>query len=314
MQEILDFLPPGETRMLPMSSLSLGYAHLRVAHPKTEAALERSLSHLGQISPIAVSHSTLEHFELLDGFKRVRILTRQGRAEILARILPVTKPSVQKSLMFSLHGHVHGLSELEEALIVQSLYQEEKMSQTEIAVLLARHKSWVCRRIALLLRLAPEVREHLVLGLVPLSVGRILCQLPSEQELPRGNGRPVGDYACRGVSQEMMLACILKHRLSQRECEALQRHLKNARPEEAQALLWAPWEIEPPLSAPHGGKPLDVHLKLLCAIAESAAIKLRNAPSLMPECILLVRRAQEALERCRDALRVTLEQNTVEAS
>ncbi len=314
MQEMPGFLPPCETRMLPLSGISLGYAHLRVAHPKTEAALERSLSHLGQISPVAVvghpisiSRPAADSFELLDGFKRVRILLRQGRAETLARILPATNPSAQKSLMFSLHGHVRGLSELEEALIVQSLYQEEKMTQGEIAVLLARHKSWVCRRIALLLRLAPEVREHLVLGLVPLSVGRILCQLPSDKSLPRGNGRP-------SVSQETMLASILKHRLSQRECEALQRRIKNVRPEEAEAFLRAPWEIEPPLSAPHGGKPLDAHLKLLRAVAESAALKLRSIPSLPSEWAPVARHAQAALERCQDALRVTLDQKREDAS
>lgn len=294
--------------MLPISAISEGYARLRVANPKMEAALMKSLSHLGQLNPVVVGPPLRGACELLDGFKRVRILKRQGRTEILAREVPAQKSSAQKSLMFTLHGHIHGLSELEEALIVKSLHREDGMSQGEIGLLLARHKSWVSRRIALLERLTDEVREHLVLGLLPLSVGRVLCQLPSGQPLPRGNALP-GRSGRAGLTQENMLAAILKHRLTARECESLLRHLKHASPAEADLALRSPYEIEPALSTPHAGKPLEVHLRLLSQMALCAIPKIRStldggSSGLLPEHILLLRQTAGALERCREACQV----------
>jgi ParB-like nuclease domain len=302
---------PGDTQVLPIAAISEGYARLRVANPKLEAALMKSLSHLGQLNPVVVGPPFRGTCELLDGFKRVRILKRQGRTEILAREVPAQKSSAQKSLMFTLHGHIHGLSELEEALIVKSLHLEDGMSQGEIGMLLARHKSWVCRRIALLERLTEEVREHLVLGILPLSVGRVLCQLPSgqlpsRQPLPRGNALPEGNGS-QGLTQEKMLAAILKHRLTARECESLLRHLKRRGPWEVDAILRAPYDIEPALSSPHAGKPLEAHLKLLSQMALGAIPKIRSALELgslnLPERALLLRQTAGALERCREACR-----------
>src|SRR5216110_2888495 len=49
-------------------------------------------------------------------------------------------------------------SELEEAWIVQALVREDGLSQSEVAELLGRHQSWVCRRLALLEKLCADVQ------------------------------------------------------------------------------------------------------------------------------------------------------------
>ena len=43
--------------------------------------------------------------------------------------------------------------------LVRSLYREERLSQPQIAMFLARHKSWVCRRVALAESLRPAIRD-----------------------------------------------------------------------------------------------------------------------------------------------------------
>ena len=48
----------------------------------------------------------------------------------------------------------------------------------EAAELLGRHKSWVCRRLALLERLGEEAREDLRLGLLTPTAARSLVRLP----------------------------------------------------------------------------------------------------------------------------------------
>ena len=74
---------------------------------------------------------------------------------------------------------IHGLNqtgrrphELEEAWIVQALVREDALSQSEVAELLGRHKSWVCRRLALLEKLCADVRQDLEVGLLSPTAAR----------------------------------------------------------------------------------------------------------------------------------------------
>src|SRR5262249_58724367 len=55
----------------------------------------------------------------------------------------------------------------------------EGLTRGEGAHLLGEHKSWVCRRLALLERLSAEVKEDLRLGLVGPALARQLVRLPA---------------------------------------------------------------------------------------------------------------------------------------
>ena len=81
---------------------------------------------------------------------------------------------------------IHGLNqtgsrtqEWEEAWIVHALMREDGMTQVEVAELLSRHKSWVCRRLALVEKLADEARQDLRLGLLSATAARSLVRLPA---------------------------------------------------------------------------------------------------------------------------------------
>jgi hypothetical protein len=81
---------------------------------------------------------------------------------------------------------IHGLnsvgrhpSELEEAWIVQALVRDDGMSQVDAALLLNKHKSWVCRRLALLEKLSGAVKEELCLGLLGPALARQFTRLPA---------------------------------------------------------------------------------------------------------------------------------------
>jgi len=62
--------------------------------------------------------------------------------------------------------------------IVQALIREDGLSQVEVAELLSHHKSWVCRRLALLERLCTAARDDLSLGLLSPTQARQLVRLP----------------------------------------------------------------------------------------------------------------------------------------
>jgi len=77
------------------------------------------------------------------------------------------------------------------------LVREDGLSQPEVAELLGRHKSWVCRRLALLEKLSTDVRQDLEVGLLSATAAREIARLPA------GNQSEVVDVARReGLSGE----------------------------------------------------------------------------------------------------------------
>ena len=59
------------------------------------------------------------------------------------------------------------------------MVREDGLSQVEVAELLGRHKSWVCRRLALLEKLSAEVGQELEVGLLTPTAAREIARLPA---------------------------------------------------------------------------------------------------------------------------------------
>jgi ParB-like chromosome segregation protein Spo0J len=168
----------GEILWLPIEGLGERYRRYRLPDAAAESAMVGSLARHGQISPIVVCQRE-ETPELLDGFKRLSAARAlPGVASLEARILDVDEPTAKVTIL-GLNGTGRRMKELEEAWIVHALVREDGLSQVEVAELLGRHKSWVCRRLALLERLAEECREDLRLGLLSPTMARQLTRLPA---------------------------------------------------------------------------------------------------------------------------------------
>jgi|OpeIllAssembly_1097287.scaffolds.fasta_scaffold182946_2 ParB-like chromosome segregation protein Spo0J len=178
---------------IPLSEIGESYGRLRLIQPQADARMVDSLRQFGQVFPVVVT----ERYELIDGFKRVRALRRLGVERVKAKVFKLGVPAL-KAVLMDLNWSRGSISDLEEGLVVQSLCREDGLSQVEVAVLLGRHKSWVCRRLSLVERLGEEALEHIRLGLIPASIGRELARLP------RGN-------------QPAALRTILKYRFCSRE-------------------------------------------------------------------------------------------------
>jgi len=184
---------------IALSELGQSYGRLRLVHPQADAWMVESLRQFGQIAPVVVARG--ERYELVDGFKRLRALKQLGYERVTARVLDLSDHGL-KAAMIDLNRKKGSIGDLEEGLVVHSLCREDGLSQVEAAVLLGRHKSWVCRRLSLIERLCDEALSHIRLGLIPASIGRELCRLP------RGN-------------QQAGLRTILKYRFCSRESARL---------------------------------------------------------------------------------------------
>jgi len=131
----------------------------------------------GQLSPIVVCRRQ-QRYELIDGFKRLGAArTLAGMPHLSARLLEADERAA-KAAIYGLNRTGGRTRELEEAWIIQALVREDGMSQVEVAELLGRHKSWVCRRLALIERLGPKAKDELRLGLLSPTAARQMVRLP----------------------------------------------------------------------------------------------------------------------------------------
>jgi ParB-like chromosome segregation protein Spo0J len=170
--------PVGEVRPLSLTTLCEHYRRYRLPDAEAEAAMARSLERYGQIAPIVVWLRE-ETPEVIDGFKRLAAARTMPRLKTLsARRLAGDERSA-KAAIYGLNREGRPTRELEEAWIVQALVREDGLTQVEAAELLGRHKSWVCRRLALLEKLGVEAREDLRLGLLTVTAARALVRLPT---------------------------------------------------------------------------------------------------------------------------------------
>jgi hypothetical protein len=102
-------------------------------------------------------------------------------AALTARLVEADEPMVLAAI-YALNRAGRRVQELEEAWIVQALVRDQGLSQVAAAELLGRHKSWVCRRLALWERLCAEARADLRLGLLSATVARQLTRLPADNQ------------------------------------------------------------------------------------------------------------------------------------
>ena len=186
---------------LALTDFDLRYRALRLEDPAVLAAMERSVHRHGVLQPLVVHSCKDASAVLLDGFKRFEVLKKSGAEHAPVRWLDVDEREAPAAIIASNRPH-RGLTALEEAWVVQRLIRVSRLARPAVGVLLGRHKSWVCRRLALAERLQSSVQDDIRLGLVSGTVARTVALLP------RGNQAEVVD-------------AITRHGLSSRQTESL---------------------------------------------------------------------------------------------
>jgi len=203
-------------------------AALRLCEAAALEAMRQSLDRHGQLMPI-VAFAEGDHVETLDGFKRLRAARALGWATVAITLVEVADDVAAKVRLFELH-HRCGLTELEEAWLIRSLYRDDRLTQPEIARRLARHKSWVCRRLILVEALDSAVQADVRIGLLAPRAAIALAGLP------RGN-------------QEPAAAVVIRRGLTVRQTERLVAELRE-RPDDAARAAWLAQRLEAPPAPP----------------------------------------------------------------
>jgi ParB-like chromosome segregation protein Spo0J len=271
----------GEVRPMPLMQLGEHYRRYRLSDAGTEADMVQSLRRFGQQSPLTICVRQ-EQAEVVDGFKRLTAARALGWSSLSTRLLIASEASI-KAAIYGLNCTGRRTQEWEEAWIVHALVRDDGLSQLQAAELLGRHKSWVCRRLALIEQLAAEVQADLRLGLLSPTAARALVRLPA------GN-------------QAEVLAAARQHELTALELDGVvdlflattgrtQQEFLLARPREAlaQARREGGYAHDPRLSASGNRVARRLHLLLeLLARMESWLVQRGRADlSAADRCVLL---------------------------
>ena len=162
---------------LALGDIGEHFARYRLRSLSAERVLETSLRRYGQMSPVVVFRWQ-QRYELIDGFKRLAAArTVRELTSLCARVIEADERTA-KAALYALNRASGKTSELEEAWIVHALVREDGLPQVEVAELLGRHKSWVCRRLALIEKLDDAAKEELKVGLLNPTCARQLVRLP----------------------------------------------------------------------------------------------------------------------------------------
>jgi ParB/RepB/Spo0J family partition protein len=167
----------GQLCCLSLDQLGQNYRRYRLPDPQAQADLVGSLSRYGQLSPLVVCPREETH-QILDGFKRWAAAEALGWKTLSARLWEADERAA-KAAIYGLNQTGRHTQEWEDAWIVAALVREDGLTQVEVAELLGRHKSWVCRRLALVEKLAEPARQDLRLGLLSATAARSLVRLPA---------------------------------------------------------------------------------------------------------------------------------------
>jgi len=85
---------------IPLEQIDEGYAHLRLINPKAETRLLSSIQKYGQVSPVIVFKISSQRYEMVDGFKRLRVLRKLNYKTLKAKPLDTGSQSLKAAMIF----------------------------------------------------------------------------------------------------------------------------------------------------------------------------------------------------------------------
>lgn len=168
-----------DIRRLPLADLDLSLARLRQLPESAIREKTESMRRKGQLSPLVAAEQD-GALVLVDGFIRHQAALRLGLDALLVEVVRVS--TTQMKCQVYLRNRERGLQLIEECRLVQELCDLDGLSQVEVADLLERHKSWVCRRLSLFRGLSSHLLADGALGLLPGGSLRRLAQLPPRNQ------------------------------------------------------------------------------------------------------------------------------------
>jgi len=175
----MENLLPSKPFDISIGNIDLRFQYLRMPSPSDVEHMADSLKKHGQLTPITATGDEKSPI-IIDGFKRFAAASLVGLASM--RVSLLTAGAGHAKILMYLMNKGRGFTLLQEALLVKELVEIEGYSQIEVANMLERHKSWVCRRFGLSKQLSPQICEEIKLDLLPPGSASSLARLPPSNQ------------------------------------------------------------------------------------------------------------------------------------
>lgn len=212
-----DLKKSGEILYLPCIKLVDHPLHMGFYLESHLEGLVTSIRESGLLEPVVVCPIEKDEYRILSGHYRIRAIRRLRWKTVLCRVIAC---DLRTSAVIYCTSNLltRGISAIEEAYMISHLISEEKFTLLEIGKLWGRSKSWVSRRLALLIHLEPKLKKELGSGHLSPRVAQELIRLP------------------QGNEQERVLTVIRKCHLNKDEAAHLISHWLHADEEEKKAI------------------------------------------------------------------------------
>ena len=170
-----------QVRQVDPYELNLVLRRLRSVPAVAVREKVESLQSKGQMSPLVAAEHEGE-LVLVDGFARQAAAVQLGLQTVTVEVVQLT--AVQMKAQLYLRNRERGLQLVDECRLVHELC-EDGLDQVDVAAQLERHKSWVCRRLALWRALSPRLLEQGAVAALGAGSLRRLALLPvcNQEEL-----------------------------------------------------------------------------------------------------------------------------------
>jgi len=160
--------------------LSQRYSHTRIKNSKVLARMQNSIMRYGQIVP-AIAIPDGKKFILIDGYLRLHALMACGHDSIKLLVSEGNEADSLFSLLAS--NNDRHWEVIEQASLINELQIRFSYSLSEIGKQLGRDKSWVKRRLDLIISLPDEIKEAVMTGKVSTwSASHVLVPLSRVNE------------------------------------------------------------------------------------------------------------------------------------
>lgn len=284
-------------RVVGAEDLDLGLSRLRVIPASAVETMRRSIERKGQLSPVVVAEGE-QRLELIDGFKRQAAVVALKQTTVWVDVVKLS--TVERKAQVYVRNRDRGLTLLEESLLVRELVRVDGLSQVEVADLLERHKSWVCRRLQFIEGLSPYLLEDVRVGLLSTGSARRLAPLPA------GNQEEVASAVERERLSPRQTAKLVE--LWQRAPDETARRFVLTHPAEALGVAQGGMEersADPRLNARAQQALRSLHIlrgaaERLCSRCEQGIAPLEKEGAAVLACAFA--QAREASRRAWDAL------------
>jgi ParB-like chromosome segregation protein Spo0J len=163
---------PGSVRILSAEQIRASYGPLRRGDLAPGSLPVADL-------PLRVVPAGEDVYEILDGFKRFHRWIEAGYTRVPVIIEAPMSSADHKRLLLVANAPVRTITPMDEALVVQSLMDDEHRTANATARLLGRKPRWVAGRLRFARRLSADAQSQLAQGRIGPALATALTALPA---------------------------------------------------------------------------------------------------------------------------------------